>query len=244
MIDGRPMIFHHTAVLIPAHNEQSTVAQVICQVRALRLPVVVIDDLSHDATAQVARDAGATVLPLPLQLGAWGATQAGIRYAQARGYKTVVTLDADGQHIAAHIPELLAPIIAGQADVVIGACPVRGSRARRIAWQYFRWLTGLKIEDITSGFRAYNHAAIETLASAEASLIDYQDVGVLLIMRRRKLRIKEVLVKMQLRHHGASRVFSSWLVVVRYMLQTTVLCLAQVGASRPPPARQAADKHN
>ncbi|MGB5063353.1 MAG: glycosyltransferase family 2 protein, partial [Candidatus Competibacter sp.] len=172
--------------LIPAHNEEATVGAIVAQVRELwNCPVVVIDDCSSDATAQAARAAGATVLPLALQLGAWGAIQTGLRYALRQGYRTAITLDADGQHEPQGIGPLLQPLVDGQAEAAIGAFPERASRARRIAWSYFRWLTGLKLEDITSGFRAYNHTAMTALASREASLLDYQDVGVLLILRRK-----------------------------------------------------------
>ena len=216
-------------VLIPAHNEQTTVAQVVGAVKeTLDCEVVVIDDASTDATAQVAWAAGATLLPLSLRLGAWGAIQTGLRYALQKGYRSAVTMDADGQHHAAQIRSLVKPLIASEADVVIGACPERVSRARRLAWSYFRLLTGLSLEDITSGFRAYNPSAIELLASAEASLLDYQDIGVLLIIRHRNLRIVEVPVLMDARTTGISRVFSSWLIVAKYLLQTSLLCIARV----------------
>lgn len=220
--------------LIPAYNEEATVGEIVVQVRALwRCPVAVIDDCSTDATARAARAAGATVLPLTVQLGAWGATQTGLRYALQRGYRTAITLDADGQHKPESIGALLEPLASGQADVSIGAFPERASRARRLAWSYFRWLTGLKLEDITSGFRAYNQAAMTTLAASEASLLDYQDVGVLLILRRKGLRTVEVPVPMQPRAMGASKVFRSWRVVGKYMLQTSLLCLARVGHGQP-----------
>ena len=223
--------------LIPAHNEVATVGAIVTQVRQLwNYPVVVIDDCSSDPPAQAARNAGATVLPLTLQLGAWGAIQTGLRYALRQGYRTAITLDADGQHGPQDIGALLQPLVDGQAEAAIGAFPERASRARRIAWIYFRWLTGLKLEDITSGFRAYNHTAMTALASREASLLDYQDVGVLLILRRKGLRTIEVPVAMQPRMLGASRVFRSWWVVGKYMLQTSLLCLARVGYNHLPPA--------
>jgi glycosyltransferase involved in cell wall biosynthesis len=200
----------YTLVLIPAHNEQATVGAIVAQVRQLwNCPVVVIDDCSSDATGHIARAAGATVLPLTLQLGAWGAIQTGLRYALRQGYRTAITLDADGQHQPEDIGQLLQPLGAGTADVVIGAFPERASRARQLAWSYFRWLTGLELEDITSGFRAYNHAAMIVLASGEASLLDYQDVGVLLILRRRGLRTIEVPVAMQPALHRKSRLWRS-----------------------------------
>ena len=223
--------------LIPAYNEEATVGAIVAQVRAMwGCPVVVIDDCSTDATARTARAAGAIVLPLTIQLGAWGAIQTGLRYALSHGYRVAITLDADGQHEPQDIGNLLQPLATGQADVAIGAFPERASRARRIAWTYFRGLTGLKLEDITSGFRAYNHVAMTVLASREASLLDYQDVGVLLILRRKGLRIVETPVATQPRTLGASRVFRSWWVVGKYMLQTSLLCIARVGFTPSPPA--------
>ncbi|MDG4549481.1 MAG: glycosyltransferase family 2 protein [Candidatus Contendobacter sp.] len=230
--------FATVVVLIPAHNEEATVGDIVARVRRLwNCSVVVIDDCSTDATVRIAGAAGATVLPLTIQLGAWGAIQTGLRYALRQGYRTAVTLDADGQHDPEDIGALLRPLATAAADVAIGAFPERASRARRLAWSYFRWLTGLKLEDITSGFRAYNLAAMNALASREASLLDYQDVGVLLILRRKGLRIAEAPVAMRPRTAGASRIFRSWWVVGKYMLQTSVLCIARVGFHPlPPPA--------
>ncbi len=220
-------------VLIPAHNEAATVGRVVAEVRrSCDYPVVVIDDCSTDATAAVAHGAGATVLPLPLQLGAWGAIQTGLRYALRHGCRIAITMDADGQHQPAFLKDLLGPLMTNRADVVIGAFPPRASPARRLAWGYFRWLTGLELEDITSGLRAYNHDAMTLLASREASLLDYQDVGVLLILHRRGLRTLEVPVSMQPRAQGGSRVFASWWTVGRYMLETSLLCIARVGYGR------------
>ena len=229
-LDDLMTAFDPFIVLIPAYNEAATVGAIVAQIRERwRCPVVVIDDCSTDDTARIARAAGATVLPLTIQLGAWGAIQTGLRYALQRGYRTAVTLDADGQHEPDCIGALLEPLDSGQVDVSIGAFPERASRARRFAWRYFRWLTGLALEDITSGFRAYNHAAMIILASREASLLDYQDVGVLLILRRKGLRIVEVPAPMQPRAIGPSKIFRSWLIVGKYMLQTSLLCIARVG---------------
>lgn len=217
-------------VLIPARNEAATIGPIVEAVkRNLACDVVVIDDASTDGTAGIARAAGATVLPLSCPLGAWGATQAGIRYALKAGYKQALTMDADGQHLPETLPSLLTILASGEADVVIGACTQRGSRARQLAWSYFRKLTGLGIKDLTSGFRAYNAGAMAVLASPEATLLDYQDVGVLLLLRHARLRIEEIPVPMCRRNHGSSRVFPSWLIVGKYMLQTSVLCLAKIG---------------
>jgi glycosyltransferase involved in cell wall biosynthesis len=220
-------------ILIPARDEAHSIAQVIAEARRLDpVPIVVIDDGSQDDTAAIAAAAGARVLRLPLDLGAWGAMQTGLRYAYRQGWDLAITLDADGQHDPADIQALIAPLQAGEADVVIGACPLRVSRARRLAWHYFRGLTGIALEDLTSGFRAYNRDAMERLIRPDATLLDYQDVGVLLILRRQGLRIREVPVTMRDRNHGRSRVFNSWWTVGRYMVRTSLLSLAGIGGNR------------
>ncbi len=220
-------------ILIPARDEAHSVAQVIAEARRLDpVPIVVIDDGSQDDTAAIAAAAGALVLRLPLHLGAWGAMQTGLRYAYRQGWDLAITLDADGQHHPADIQDLIAPLLAGEADVVIGACPLRVSRARRLAWRYFRGLSGIALEDLTSGFRAYNRAAMERLIRPDATLLDYQDVGVLLILRRQGLRMREVPVTMRDRSEGKSHIFNSWWTVASYMVKTSLLCLAGVGGKR------------
>jgi len=223
-------------ILIPAYNEAATIAEVVGEIRAeYDLPVVVIDDMSCDNTAERARAAGAKVLSLCSRLGAWGATQAGVRYAVRHNCAYAVTMDADGQHVASYIAPLLAPLHAGEANVVIGACLERGSTLRQIAWKYFRLLTGFSVEDITSGFRAYDRLALRTLSTSEATLLDYQDVGVLFLLRGVGARTVEVPVPMCERRAGHSRIFRTWFRVVKYMLETTLLCVAKGGRRAPKP---------
>jgi len=219
--------------VMPARDEAPTVGAVVEGVRrTLGCQVLVVDDASSDDTAAAARAAGAAVLTLPLGLGAWGATQAGIRYARRNGFQGVITLDSDGQHLPDSLPLLLAAQARDGANVVIGTCVERLSRAKRIAWRYLRLLTGLPLTDFTSGLRLYDASAIELLAGQEASLLDYQDVGVLMLLSRGGLRITETPVTMLPRRAGHSRVFASWPVVAKYMMHTTVLCIAQLDPAR------------
>lgn len=223
---SEPIGLDRPLVVIPALNEAESIARVITDILAIGIAdVLVVDDHSTDATAEIAVRAGARVLRAPLPQGAWGAMQTGIRYALRHGYSGVVTMDADGQHEPVYIAQLIA---AGAIDdVVIGAFPARGSRLRRVAWGYFRVLTGFGFEDLTSGLRFYNSRACELLAGDEATLLDYQDVGVLLLLHKAGLTIREIPVSMNLRQNGASRIFSSWWTVARYMFETTLLCLAR-----------------
>jgi len=216
--------------VIPARNEAATVADIVRRTLATgQCDVLVVDDASHDATAKLAREAGATVITVPFNLGAWGATQTGMRYAQRNRYTTVVTLDADGQHHPEELPALLTTLRRSGANVVIGTYAQRMSSARRLAGRYFRLLTRLNVMDFTSGLRAYDRRAVRALASREASLLDYQDMGVLMLLSKKGLVLHEAPTVMSPRRAGASRVFASWLLVARYMLHTTVLCVAQLG---------------
>ena len=220
----------HCIVIIPAHNESKDIAFVIGEIQKYsNFPVVVVDDASTDHTILNARSAGAVVVPLALQLGAWGATQAGLRYALKNNYDYAITMDADGQHLAESLPAMLKPIIKKEADVTIGACTTRGSAMRKIAWSLMKRVSGLRLEDLTSGFRVYDRHAIRRLAAWQATLLQYQDVGVLAMLQASGLRIKDVEVDMLPRRTGISRIFHSWTSVIYYMSYTLLLSVTKRG---------------
>lgn len=218
-------------VVIPARDEVTTIGVIVRELHdAGWRHVLVVDDHSEDGTGDAARAAGANVVRGVLPMGAWGALQTGFRYAAAHGFHAVITMDADGQHETQEIPALLAA--SSSCDVVIGAFPERASQLRQLAWKWFRQLAGFDLRDLTSGFRFYSGKAIDILASEEATLLDYQDIGILLLLRRAGLTIQEVPVTMAERTSGKSRIFSSWFRVGRYMALTTLLCLARWEARR------------
>ena len=107
------------------------------------------------------------------------------------------------------------------------ACTRRGSLLRKIAWGMMKQVSGLKLEDITSGFRVYNRKAIRELASWRATFLDYQDIGVLLLLQSKNIVVADVEVPMQARRNGKSRVFHSWLTVIYYMSHTLLLGLSK-----------------
>jgi len=86
-----------------------------------------------------------------------------------------------------------------------------------------RLTSGLRCDDLTSGYRALNHRAIALMAGPSANHLEYQDVGVLLMFERAHLRVTEISVQMPNRMDGKSRIFSSWLAVTYYMAQTLIL---------------------
>lgn len=218
-------------IVIPARDEATTIGAMLHDLMAAGWAhILVIDDQSADGTGAIARQAGAKVLRPTLPMGAWGGMQTGIRYALAQGYQAVVTMDADGQHEVEEITTLLQA--RDQADLVIGAFPERASPLRQVAWRWFQELAGFDLRDLTSGFRLYNRAAMRVLATREATLLDYQDLGALIMVRRAGLHIAEVPVSMNLRVSGQSRIFNSWISVGRYMAATTLLCLARWQTSK------------
>ncbi|MDT8438935.1 MAG: glycosyltransferase family 2 protein [Wenzhouxiangellaceae bacterium] len=214
--------------VIPARDEADDVGDVVRRVLEAGIPAIVIDDCSNDRTAEIARAAGAMVLRLPFHGGSWAAIQTGMRQALALGFGYVITLDADGQHHPEDIPALLERMDAPDApDVIIASCPDRANQRRKLAWRVLRALSGLNIDDLTSGYRVYAREAVQLLASQDCTLLEYQDVGVLLHLVRNRFEIVEDHVRMRPRRHGRSRVFSSWAMVGYYLVYS---CL--IGGSR------------
>lgn len=200
-------------VVIPAHDEQASLPGTLAEVRA-RAPsvdVLVVDDGSHDDTARVARARGATVVRHPVNLGVGGALQTGFRWACRHGYDIAVQLDADGQHDPRFLDALIAPVLAGECDVAIGSRYVtrtayRAPLSRRLGMLLFsgvvRLLLGQRISDTTSGFRAYNRAA---MAACQQDLPrDFPDAPFLIALARRGLRLREIAVEMRERTAGES----------------------------------------
>lgn len=224
-----------TLVVIPVHNEATALPGVIKELQSYpHMDVLVVDDASSDGSLEIALAYNVRALPLCLKLGAWGAMQAGLRYAARHGYRQVITMDGDGQHHSHEIPNLCEALRRNpEADLVIGACLYRGSRLRKIAWRFFRRITGIGIEDITSGFRLYNQRAIHELTRKEATLLEYQDVGVLLMLKAAGLKIIEQDVSMTPRRSGKSRIYSSWGMVAYYMVVTTILSISKVKRAAP-----------
>jgi hypothetical protein len=203
-------------VIIPAHNEQDSIGQVVRGVNE-HFPladVVVIDDGSLDETAEVASEAGAEVIELPFNLGIGGAVRAGLKLAHLRGYAYTIRVDADGQHDSRQIEDLLLVAIQGGYNAVIGSRFVDGGSeyrpplARRIGIRLFSFIVsviiGRRIYDTTSGMVALDRAAVRVLARNLPQ--DYPEVESHIILHRAGLSSVEVPVDMQVRYSGVSSI--------------------------------------
>ncbi|MFN7154915.1 MAG: glycosyltransferase [Acidovorax sp.] len=212
-------------VVISTHNNAADITHLLQRVRALvNAPVLVVDNRSTDATCHLAEQQGVRVLRPLLAMTPWGSLQTGIRHALAQGYASVVTIDAEGRYEVEELPTLLA---AGSgSDMVVAFFADQNSLPRRAAWQWLRWITGLTFRDFVSGFRLYNRAAMQVAASAEATLLDYQDIGTLVLMRREGKSISEVALTMHTPKKDQSKIFRSWANALRYMAASSLLSIA------------------
>jgi len=151
--------------LIPAYNEARTIGPIVEAVRRT-LPVLVVDDGSSDATAEVARLAGATVISHGVNRRKGAALVTGFAWALDRGYDAVVTLDADGQHDPADLSALLDAYRAGRGDLIIGERNFRAMPFPRFLSSPFgAWLLslalGTHVTDNQSGYRVFSRRYLE-----------------------------------------------------------------------------------
>lgn len=194
--DASPKV---TAV-IPAYNEEKTIAQVVEGARKHVSEVLVIDDGSVDRTVYIAMEAGARVISIPRNIGKGHALSIGLTTAALNGSEIVVCLDSDGQHDPNDIPKIVEPIADGRADMVIGS-RFLDAHSRDLIPAYRRVGQGVltiatnmgsavKITDSQSGYRAFRRNILRSFDYAETGMgIESEMVRSAV---RRGLRIEEV----------------------------------------------------
>ena len=207
-----------TLVFIPAWNEERSLPGVLEEARGA-LPdadVLVIDDGSTDATADMARAGGADVVSFGVNRGLPKGIAEGYRQALRRDYDYCGRLDADGQHMASELARMLELVRAGECDVAVGSRFLPGSGRdgerykpapeRVVGTSLLRLLMrlrlGRKISDGTSGLYAVNREALALLA--DDYLCEAPEVEALMRITDAKLRLIEVPVEMRQREHGES----------------------------------------
>jgi glycosyltransferase involved in cell wall biosynthesis len=231
--------------IVPAFNEERNVGRVLDELRAIDpgLDVVVVSDGSTDRTAEVASARGAYVIRLPFNLGIGGAVQTGFRYAWEEGYELAVRLDGDGQHDPGELRALVAPVVAGEADLAVGSRFVAGggyrsSAARRVGIRILARVVSLiarqRLTDTTSGFQACNRRAISLYAADLPH--DYPEVEGMVMAIKHRIRLVEVPVTMREREHGHSSIGT--LASIYYMVKILLALFVDLFRRDVPPLEE------
>ncbi len=216
-------------IIIPAYNEAENICNVVESIKSTvpGIDYLVINDCSKDDTEQVCKTHGYQYISLPANLGIGGAVQAGYLYALQHGYDIAIQIDGDGQHDPAYIRDLIQPIINGEADIAIGSRFItkegfQSSGSRRLGIYFLstviRICCGLRILDVTSGFRAVNRKFIKFYAKNYAQ--DYPEPEAIIAAAMNGGRIKEIPVIMRERKSGKSSI-NVWRSLY-YMLKVTL----------------------
>ncbi len=170
-------------VVIPTFNEAENITGIVRAVLALepQFDVLVVDDGSPDGTGDLVEELAREISAAPRihllrragKLGLGTAYLEGFRFALAHGYDAVCEMDADWSHNPEDLPELLAPVESGAADLVIGSRYIGGVRIMNwplsrliLSWSagvYTRAITGLPVSDVTAGFKCIHRRVLETL---------------------------------------------------------------------------------
>jgi len=226
--------------IVPCFNEETTVSGVVQEIKAARpdADVLVVNDGSSDSSAACAASAGAAVANLPYNMGIGAAMQTGYKYALCGGYDVAVQVDGDGQHDPAELDKILAPVLSGDSDVVVGSRFMEGegfksTPMRRLGIGMFSKvlsvLTGEPVSDPTSGFRAAGRRAIMLFADEYPE--DYPEVESLFLAHLAGLRLREVPVLMRPRGGGRSSITP-----VRsayYMIKVMMVLFLWIARKRP-----------
>ena len=221
-------------VIVPAFNESGNIGRTVQEIRACGLKnvdILAINDGSTDATEKEALLAGGLVVSLPFNLGIGAAVQTGFQYAKSHQYDIAVQIDGDGQHDAAYLGKIVEPIFRQEADMVVGSRFLeksggyRSSFSRRVGINFFvhliNALTGVKVNDPTSGFRAYNKKMIGLFS--EYYPHDFPEPEAIVVAQQAGARIVELPVVMRAREAGSSSI--RYFKTLYYMVKVTLAIL-------------------
>lgn len=219
-------------VIIPAYNEAENIVRVVKQMmeQAPQYDYLVVNDGSTDDTLALCKREGFQYIDLPINMGIGGAVQAGYIYARKNRYDIAVQMDGDGQHDITYLERMIAPILAGEADVVIGSRFLEkegfqssaGRRAGINILSFLIWLTtGRRIKDVTSGYRAVNRMFIRIYS--EDYPMDYPEPEAIVAAIMHLGRVKEIPVRMRAREGGISSI--TFKKSIYYMIKVTLAIL-------------------
>ena len=229
-------------IVVPAWNEEASVASVVTSLGDHGYEVLVVSDGSTDSTASVARSSGAKVVELPVNLGVGGALRAGFRYAVDHGYDAVVQCDADGQHLAEEIAALLGARSHSGAHLVIGSRfadngEFETSFFRKIAMNILAFIarrsTGAYLSDVSSGFRVISEPLLSEFAREFPSAYLGDTFEAVISAGRAGYTIQEIPVSMRQREHGTST--ASTLAAIKFLVRVLLIVSLRIEVKIQPP---------
>lgn len=215
-------------IIIPAFNEEMNIEKVVKSLRenCPNHDYIVVNDGSSDHTADICRKNGFPLLNLPVNLGLAGAFQAGMKYAYIKDYDCAIQFDADGQHLAEYIDDLIEEMKTGK-DIVIGSRFVTEKKpwsarmlGSRVISAAIFLTTGQRIKDPTSGMRLYNRSMIREFG---LNLNFGPEPDTVSHLVKRGAKVSEVQVQMQDRMEGES--YLNFAKSITYMLRMTISIL-------------------
>lgn len=215
-------------IIIPAYNEEDSIVQTVQAVVDAGYDYVVVNDGSTDSTLELCLSNEINVIDLPINLGIGGAVQTGHKYAKLKGYDIDIQFDGDGQHDISYVDALVDCVEQGD-DLAIGSRFLDSSssgfkstlmRRAGSSWlsRLIRLITGLKVTDPTSGFRACGKDAISLFC--ELYPTDYPEPESIVEAVKQGLKIGEIPVSMNARTGGASSIGA--LSAAYYMIKVTL----------------------
>lgn len=218
-----------TLIIIPAYNEQENIKQVIENLinNYSEFDYIVINDCSSDNTRKILEENKYNYINLPVNLGIGGGVQTGYKYALEHGYDIAIQMDGDGQHDPKFFKDVIEPIEKGNADIVIGSRFIQNEGfqstiARRLGINFLSSLisivSGTKVKDVTSGYRAINRKFIEIYAQEYAQ--DYPEPEAIVNAAMYNTRILEYPVVMFERLGGESSI--SPIKSIYYMIKVSI----------------------
>lgn len=228
-------------LVIPSYNEEENVLsnykRILEYNRKSKIvyDVIIINDGSKDKTEEICIENDIPYISLVHNLGIGGAVQTGYKYALEHGYDIAVQFDGDGQHDVRYVKDIIEPIIKNKADMVIGSrfiddnsSSFKSSKVRRMGISiisfFIKLVTGKKVYDTTSGFRAINRDLITMFASDYP--VEYPEpVSTVKVLKCGK-RVEEKAVSMNEREGGVSSI-KSWKNV--YYMINVILSILVVG---------------
>lgn len=213
--------------IVPAYNEEGSIVSTIedLMANASEVDYVIIDDGSKDSTAEICATRGYNHISLPVNLGLAGGFQVGMKYALRNGYDYAVQFDADGQHAASYIRQMVECAEKTGSDIVIGSrfCATKRSVSARMVGSVLisgiiRFTTGLRIKDPTSGMRLFGREMIPLFANE----LDYSpEPDTIALVARNGAKVSEV--EVQMRDRVAGKSYLNFTKSVSYMLR---VCLS------------------